>query len=262
MQVVLPNVRKLFAADPNHVMYEADLKGADAQVVAWEAEDADLKAAFRSGLDIHVHNATAMWGSEFTRLDPHSHAYYARRQDLKRGVHLTNYGGSSRGMAQALGWTTHEADRFQRRWFSIHPGIRQWHDRIKAQLARNRTITNSFGFRRVYFCRIEDAFTEALAWIPQSTVAINTYHGAFQLEAKYWPKQTQHGYVPPRGDFAGLLLQTHDSINFQFASDSVPPASEIRATLAVTTPYSDPLVIPWDLKRSTKSWGEMEEVAD
>jgi hypothetical protein len=27
----------------------------------------------------------------------------------------------------------------------------------------------------------------------------------------------------------------------------------------VVIPYPDPLTIPWDLKRTTKSWGEMEK---
>jgi hypothetical protein len=39
----------------------------------------------------------------------------------------------------------------------------------------------------------------------------------------------------------------------------VPLAAELRAVLAVTIPYDDPLVIPWDLKQSTRSWGEMEK---
>ena len=38
-----------------------------------------------------------------------------------------------------------------------------------------------------------------------------------------------------------------------------PPPIEIREALLVKIPYPDPLWIPWDLKRSTKSWGEMEK---
>jgi DNA polymerase-1 len=260
-KIVLPNVRKLFITDPNYIQYEADLKGADAQVVAWEANDDDLKAAFRLGLDVHSVNAEAMWGPEFTRLGAGTYARNKRRQDCKRGVHLTNYGGSARGMAQALGWTVHESERFQTRWFALHPGIRQWHNRYKSQLASNRTIVNAFGFRRVFFGRIDSCFTEALAWTPQSTVALNTYRGALQLEAKYWPHQARRGYVPPTGDYSGILLQTHDSLNFQFHLESNPMVSEIRKALEVVIPYPDPLVIPWDLKSSLKSWGEMEKAS-
>lgn len=258
-RITLPNIRKLFIPDPGFVMFEADLKGADAQVVAWEANDEDLKTAFRSGVDIHAHNAEAMLGTAFTSLPMGSHARDAKRQLNKRGVHLTNYGGTSRGMAQALGLTTHEADRFQRRWFQLHPGILDWHERVRHQLSLNRTIRNAFGFRRVFFDRVDNSFTEALAWIPQSTVALTTYRGALQLERKYWPEQQVAGWsFNPRCP-VGILLQTHDSINPQFALDNCPPVVEIKKTLEVVIAYPDPLIIPWDLKKTTRSWGEMEK---
>lgn len=258
LSITLPNVRKLFIADPGYIMFEADLKGADAQVVAWEAEDEDLKAAFRNGVDIHAKNAEDMWGAEFTKLDPHSHARAAKRQECKHTVHGINYGCSPRTTAIQRGWLVREAERFHTRWLSLHPGIDRWHSRIKAQLEKDKTIKNPFGFRRVFFDRLDSCYTEALAWIPQSTVAINTYHGALQLERKYWPHHQAEDYYPNPEDPSGLILQTHDSLNFQFENDYAPPAQDIRNTLLVTTPYDDPLRIPWDLKRSVKSWGEME----
>lgn len=257
--IVLPNVRKLFITDPGYVQYEADLKGADAQVVAWEAEDDDLKTAFRAGIDIHVHNAEAMWGSAFTSLARGSHARDTKRQECKHTVHGVNYGCTPRTTAAQRGWLVSEAERFHRRWHSLHPGIQRWHNRIKSDLAKNRTIYNSFGFRRVFFGRIDDCFTEALAWTPQSTVAINTYHGALQLEARYWPEQLHPNFMPTPADRSGISLQTHDSFNFQFPISSDRPLAELQATLRVVTPYPDPLIIPWDLKRSLKSWGEMEK---
>ena len=255
LSITLPNVRKLFLTDPGFVMFEADLKGADAQVVAWEADDEDLKDAFRKGIDIHAYNAEAMFGTDFTKLEEHSYARRQRRQECKHTVHGINYGCSPRTTAIQRGWTVKEADRFHTRWLSLHPGIRRWHERIQRDLARNRTITNAFGFRRVFFDRLSSCFTEALAWVPQSTVAINTYHGAFQLEARYWPDQSDATHTT---SLEGLLLQTHDSLNFQFQTSRVPAAQEIRQILLVKTPYPDPLFIPWDLKQSTKSWGEME----
>lgn len=258
LSITLPNVRKLFITDPGHIMYEADLKGADAQVVAWEAEDDDLKTAFRSGIDVHAKNAEDMWGTEFTKLQ--GHARDAKRQALKATVHGCNYGCSPRTTAIQRGWLVHEAERFHNRWFDLHPGIKTWHERIKNCLAKDRTIRNAFGFRRVFFDRIDSCFTEALAWIPQSTVALNTYHGALQLEARFWPHHLKEDFYPTSPE--GLILQTHDSINFQFPLSTVPQTSEIHLALRVETPYPDPLYIPWDLKRSTKSWGEMEKVKE
>jgi len=258
LSIKLPNVRKLFLCDPGYVMFEADLKGADAQVVAWEADDADLKTAFRSGLDIHSKNAEDMFGSKFTK--EKGHVRDSIRKKCKSAVHGFNYGASSRTIAINLGWTVREADDFRNRWFSLHPGIRKWHERVQSDLSRNRIVTNAFGWRRPFANRIDSVFTEALAWIPQSTVAINTYHGAFQLESKYWPHHQSPGYYPRPGDYEGILLQTHDSITIQFRTDGTPQAEEIAETLKVKTPYPDPLFIPWDLKKSVKNWGELEGV--
>ena len=258
--IVLPNIRKLFKTDPGYVMYEADLKGADAQVVAWEAEDDDLKAAFRSGIDVHAKNAEDMLGREFTQLK--GHLRDAKRQENKKAVHATNYGAAARTIAASLGWTVHESERFQHRWFTLHPGIkRNFHGKIQSDLRSKRTVTNAFGFRRVYYDRIDSCFAEALAWVPQSTVALNTYHGAFQIERRYWPDHQLPHYFPTPDRPAGIILQTHDSINFQFPLTGVPDAGEVAETLKVLTPYPDPLYIPWDLKWSRKSWGDMEKIA-
>jgi hypothetical protein len=46
----LPNVRRLFKPDPGFTLIDIDLSGADAAVVAWEANDQELKDAFMSGM--------------------------------------------------------------------------------------------------------------------------------------------------------------------------------------------------------------------
>ena len=38
-KIKLPNVRKMFVPDLGYVVFDCDLAGADAQVVAWEAGD-------------------------------------------------------------------------------------------------------------------------------------------------------------------------------------------------------------------------------
>lgn len=259
-ELIIPNARKLLITDPGYLQFEADLKGADAQVVAWEMDDEDLKAAFRAGIDIHVHNATDMWEHEFTKLPEGSYARDHKRQECKHTVHGIHYGCTPRTTAIQRGWLVADAERFHRRWLQIHPGVQRYHDRVRSALAKDRTIYNRFGFRRVYFDRIDDCFTKALAWIPQSTVALNTYYGALQLESRFWPHHQKPDYAPDGRTFEGMILQTHDSLNFQFPVNAVPPPNQIRETLVVEIPYDDPLTIPWDLKSSLKSWGDMEKV--
>lgn len=244
--VVLPNIRKIFIPDPGYVMFDCDLSGADAQVVAWEADDEDLKAAFRAGLDVHAKNAEDLWGAGFTSLAPDSYARYEKRQQAKKGVHAANYAGTPRTIAGALGWTVHEAETFVKRWFSLHPKVKGWHTRVQHQLDRDRTVTNSFGYRRVFFDRPDACFPEALAWVPQSTVALVSFRGALQLESR-------HSVVE-------MLLQNHDSVVFQVPKGCGLTPRQLREGLSVVCPYPDPLTIPWGLSSSEVSWGDCQKV--
>ena len=213
-------------------MFDADLQQADAQVVAWEADDEELKDIFRDpDADLHDENAKAIFG----KLTPHG------RVLAKAGVHLTNYAGKARTLARTLGITVHLAEAFQRRWFLAHPGIRAWQRRVGHQLQTTRTVSNKFGFKIRYFGRVEGILPEALAWIPQSTVARVINEGLNNLE--------QHPDITAQ-------IQVHDSIVGQFRHSFYPRRSEIRDALTIKVPYDDPLFIGVDITCSKKSWGD------
>ena len=244
----LPNIKRIFIPDPGYTIFDADLSGADAQVVAWEADDDELKALFRSGANVHQHNAAAMFGDRWHSATGHHKSlgtpkgrlYY----DCKRAVHATNYVGSARTIAATLGWSVLEAEDFQRRWFRLHPGILDWHERIKTDLRTTHTVRNRCGYHRTYFDRPDSVLPEAIAWIPQSTIAITCFRGALKLEANDPDVQ--------------ILLQTHDSVTFQIPGEEFR-LDRIQAYLQNTIPYPDPLVIQWKIAMSTKSWGDCEE---
>jgi DNA polymerase-1 len=246
---LMPNIRKMFVPDPGYTIFDVDLAGADAQVVAYEAEDEDLISAFAKGLDVHDKNARDLWGVEYSRLpgDKDHGPRSKRRKETKQAVHATNYGGSARTIAKVLGWTVREAESFQRRWFSLHTGIKtNFHGRIERDLSSSRMVTNRFGYRRVYFDRIDSVFPEALAWVPQSTVAEVSFRGGVTI-AKACP-------------WVEMLLQVHDSLVFQVRHEHENRLDEIRRHLATPIPYAKPLTIQWGLSRSRLSWGDCEAV--
>lgn len=269
-QVQLPNIRKIFIPDLGWVCFDCDLSGADAQVVAWEAEDEDLKAAFRAGLDVHEKNATDMWGTAYTQLagDKHGGPKKKRRQSCKHGVHATNYLSSPKTMAHhpAINWTVHEADQFQKRWFSIHPKIGPvtkpgtWHYRVQQSLDRYKMVQNKFGYRRVYFDRPDAVLPEAVAWVPQSTVALVTFYGAIKLESNFLLKEPIKDLSREENPNINMLLQNHDSLVFQVREMDAWRMKEMKQHLTTVVPYDDPLTIPWGFARSKKSWGDVEEV--
>lgn len=225
------------------MLCDVDLSGADAQVVAWEANDNDLKAAFRAGLNVHNHNGKMMWGDAYVPNAKRPGALYTMRDETKRGVHATNYGVSARTLASTLQWSMAEAERFIKRWLELHPGIHEWHRRTEYALQTTRTITNAFGFRIRYFDRPDNLLPTALAWTPQSTVGIVCSRGAVAC----WKNLP---YVQP-------LLQVHDSFVFQIPFIKFEPRylEEIQRHLSVVVPYPDPLTIGWELAASDRSWG-------
>jgi DNA polymerase-1 len=244
--IILPNVRRFFLPDPGYILFDVDLAGADAQIVAWEANDEPLKQAFRDhaagkGPKVHCVNAKAIFGDR-AGPDGKTDPYYSR---AKAGVHLTNYGGKARTAAAALSVSIAEAEHFQRTWFSLHPAIEEWHNTVLHSLHTTRSVRNPFGFVRTYFDRLDNLLPEALAWVPQSTVAI-IIDTAYNTIVREIPK-------------AEILLQVHDSLVGQVRlEDWAETKPLLREALRVVVPYDDPLIVPTGLQTSTRSWGDVQ----
>lgn len=245
-----PNIKRIFVPDPGYLLVEADEQGADAQVVAWEADDQAMKHSLRTGVSLHNDTATKFYGDYYTyskgdTKNPRTlkgRLYY----DIKRATHATNYGVSARTLAVTLGWPISQAKHFITLWLhELHPGIGAWHDRAERELRLKGTATNAFGYSIRYFDRVDGLLPEALAWVPQSTVAIASFKGAVKLR-KAFP-------------FIQFLIQVHDSIVFQIPLSERSSLPEIKNALDIPVPYADPLIIPSKLSISETSWGDMAE---
>jgi len=252
----LPNVRKFFIPDPGYTICDTDLDRADLQVVVWESNDDELKRALRDGVDLHIMNGISLENLPMPPLEElcethpnypdHKARFKKQRQLAKSFIHGTNYGGSARTMAIAAACTVHQAELLQARWFAAHPGIKEWHRRTEKQLQTNRMVVNKFGYRRPYFERIEGLLPEALAWVPQSTVAL-------YINMIWDAVVTAHPEIH-------VLLQVHDSIVWQAPANDfegyIEKFKQIARTIVI--PYEDPLVIPVGFKWSKISWGHCE----
>lgn len=234
----LPNVRDLFIPDPGMEFFDIDLNSADLRIVVWEADEPEMKAMLRAGLDPYTEIAKEFYGDpSITKKDP-------RRQTFKSFAHGTNYLGSAKGLAERLGLGVRESEKTQAWYFGKFPKIKKWQDDLKDQVAKRRMVQNIFGYRTYFFDRIEGTiFNQAAAWIPQSTVGC----------------LINRAYVNIDRELAGkvdILLQVHDSLAGQFPiADREAIIPEIMRLAHITLPYDDPLVIPVGIKTSTKSWG-------
>lgn len=250
-----PNIRSMFVPDPGCTWFDGDLDRADLQVVVYEADDSMLKAALKMGADIHLMNAFILERREPPPLEElvETHGKYRdhrgplklQREFAKVFCHGTNYGGGARTMAANTGRTIADIDRAQRLWFGAHPGIKKWHDRVEAQIKKFRFVENRFGYRWYIFDRIDALLPEAIAWIPQSTVSV--------VINKIW--MNIYEQLPE----VEVLMQVHDSLCGQFlTSQKEVIVPKIRDCGRITIPYEDPLTIPFGLKTSEVSWGEVK----
>lgn len=249
-QAKRPNIRRLIIPDEGYEIAAPDLTGADAQTVAWEADDHELKDIFRENkIKIHAHNATKVWPDRCKT--GYEQPYY---DYIRTGIHLVNYLGQAKTLAAALNVSTAEAQWFISYWFQLHPNIRRWHERLAEQLSKTRCVYNAFGYRRFYFDRIQEILPDAVAWIGQSTTACVTNRA---LTAIRHAQKTNEAF---KDLDIQLLFQVHDEIVLQY-----PLRYRIQALLAlqpiihIQVPYDDPLTIPWSLKTSRVSWGDAEK---
>lgn len=239
----LPNLRRSIVPTAGHLLWEPDLAGADARVVAWDSGDPLLIEWFNKNLKIHAMRAKEIYGASAGpngKVEP----YYTL---AKKGGHLWNYGGKARTMASSLGITVIEAEKLIKRLEGVHPGVVAWHSRVADEIKRTRTIRNAFGNRIVYLGRTDDVLPSALAWIGQGTVACIANRVALNVDRN----------VPT----AILLLQEHDSLVGETRIDQWEATAPLirEQFMKVKVPYPDPLIIPPSLKTSHISWGDMDE---
>jgi DNA polymerase-1 len=173
-----------------------------------------------------------------------------QRQLAKAGVHATNYGVSAHTLSRSLGITKAAAEKFIDRWLQAHPKIKQWQDHITLQLQATGMVKNIYGYRLKWLGRIDyHAIHAALAWGPQSSVAIYTRNLMISLQNLI---DEYKAY-----DEIQLLLQTHDSLNWQIHKDHTEKWERRIKLLAQrqVAPYDDPLTIGFDIVRKQESWG-------
>ncbi len=176
------------------------------------------------------------------RYHDHRGPFKLGREFAKVFCHATNYGASARTVAGHTGRSLAEVERAQKIWFGAHPGIVKWHERTKTQINTKHFVENKFGYRWHIFGRIDTAFNEALAWVPQSTVGI--------LINKIWVAIEDN--IPE----VEVLLQNHDALGGQFPTHlKASCESRILHHSKIVIPYDDPLYIPIGIKTSERSWG-------
>lgn len=239
----LPNIRKIFVPDPGYEMFDKDLSKADLRIVTWEADEPEMKAMLKAGADPYVEVAREFYNDPSIRKTRSDGSEDPRYRLFKSFCHGTHYLGTPYGLAHRLGLSVHQAERTQKWYLGRMRRIAAWQQDFCAQLRSRRYAQNVFGYRRYYFDRVTDATCrEAIAWVPQSTVALYINRIWMNIYKMFLHIQ--------------ILLQVHDSLVGQFPMHRRAEClAQLDEASQIVLPYDDPLIIPSGTKTSTISWG-------
>lgn len=202
------DIRAQFIPDPGRWLGSADLEKAEAMVVAWLCGDEELIRAFREGADVHRLNGARIFAVAPEAVTP------AQREDGKVFKHAGNYDVGYITLWEKLLQDGQHFEKARVRFLVAQVKqdrfIARWHAWTRREIERaQRVLVNPFGRVRQFLGRpqAEDGktFREALAQIPQSTVADVVNRGLYRIAME----------LPE----VELLLQVHDELVVQIAGD-------------------------------------------
>ncbi len=230
--------KKFLVADDGYIFWEVDKRQAEWVVVAYLANDANMIKAIEDGLDVHVYTAMMMfrlpeevvlWDNKLVGMNTDAdiiaelrgsdqylskYAHLPRtmscRQCGKKSNHGLNYDETFVMFSLINEMEQAESKRIIELYHRGYPGIRgTFHESIRRQLQRDRTLTNCFG-RRVRFLDAwgNDLWKAGYACIPQSTVVDSLNEGMVSTYHSEWCSGGP-------GASIDILAQTHDSVLFQ-----------------------------------------------
>jgi len=230
--------KKFLEPDEGYFFWEVDKRQAEWVVVAYLSGDANMLQVIETEADPHVHTAHLMFkvpkdiikhdakviGGLMDRDEILSRRMadetlapcvyqlpgsMSARQMGKKSNHGLNYDEGFNTFALINEIEIPEAKRVLGLYHTIYPGIRQWHEFVKRQLAADRSLTNCFG-RKIRFLDGwgDTLFKAAYSAMPQSTVADCTNAGLIKIYNSDLTTLTG-------GVNLDIIGQVHDSILMQ-----------------------------------------------
>jgi len=204
---------KYLLADEGYVLYIPDKSQIENRIVAYVGNVIQMIEAFESDVDVHSLTAALIFGKPLNEVsdEPESSELgggrFSERFWGKKANHALNYDMSYKTFALKYEIPETQAKWVVERYHLAYPGVRQnYHEMVKAQLGKDRTLTNLFGRKTLFLDQWGDKLWKVgYSCIPQGTTGdlINEYG----LNYIYY---NQTDFRPVE-----LLGQFHDAIAFQ-----------------------------------------------
>lgn len=174
-------IRSLIHAEKGNVLVSCDLSQAETWIVAYLARDENMKHALKND-DIHSTTAKAIFDIKVEgspkELYKNGIINKEQRYTGKRTNHATSY---KMGPFEFVKRYNEDSDppinigtakRYQEAWHKLYPGVKNWWADTEHTLrTTGGMLTTPYGRRITFFGPLDSYIKEAIACVPQSTVA-------------------------------------------------------------------------------------------
>lgn len=137
--------KKLFTSrfgEDEGLIVQADYSQLELRIASIFSEDENLQYAYRNGKDLHIYVASKVYKI------PESEVTDDQRSSAKAVGFGLIYGKGSKSLAEDIGGTQEEAERFIADYFKEFPGIKRWMEKMQKQVKRDKYVETLSGFRR------------------------------------------------------------------------------------------------------------------
>jgi DNA polymerase-1 len=252
-------IRDIIIPEDGMMFTEADLKGADAMVVAYLSEDPVLIDLFEKGKNVHMFTATKILWTDMTEdqikeekklCDSEGRDNESKYFIAKKVRHSGNYKGSKVTLSESLKCSQSQAQTYLNRFLNYSPNLTKWHSEIEAKIKKDRTLVTPLGRKRFFLDRYgPELMRSAVAHIPQDTVAHVLNIGLVRI----------YNEICRTNKDINILNQVHDSILIEHPPEKkewlhqlLHDLMRVDLTINRRTFY-----IPVEIKTG-KNWRDME----
>lgn len=229
-------IRQAFIAPEGYRIVAADYSQIELRIMAHLSQDVGLLKAFAEGKDIH--RATA---AEVFRMPLDKIASEQRRSAKTINFGLI-YGMSAFGLARQLRVTRGEAQRYINRYFERYPGVLDYMERTRQQVAEQGYVTTLNG-RRLYLSDAHSsngmrrkAVERAAINAPMQGTAADIIKRAM-IEVNDWIQEEGHPLVR-------MIMQVHDELVFEVHESVIDASSQrIRELMEGSVALAIPLKV-------------------
>jgi len=245
-------VRRGFVAAPGNVLLAVDYSQIELRIVAFMSGDQAMLEAFRAGQDIHATTAAAISGIPLDQVT----------RELRRHAKAINfglvYGMSSFGLTRTTDLTLAESEDFVKAYFERFPGVKQYLDGIRREVAKTGYVETLLGRRR-YFPGLRSHMNANLKNREEREAINAPIQGTAADIMKLAMLQVQPS-LQKAGLNGRMLLQVHDELVLECPrSELLPTARVVRQVMETAYPISIPLSTE---ARWGTNWDELEPVAN